>query len=102
MRPINWGIYSSKRRQIRINPQVNPKRRKPNKLAKNKDPRDLTVSGIFFGAPDRDRIHNLLIRSQTLYPVELRARVAVVAAELMIDAAGYFVKGQFFRGVVDQ
>ena len=28
-----------------------------------------------FGAPGRDRIHNLLIRSQTLYPVELRAQI---------------------------
>ncbi len=27
------------------------------------------------GAPGRDRIHNLLIRSQTLYPVELRAHM---------------------------
>ena len=26
-----------------------------------------------FGAPDRSRTHNLLIRSQTLYPIELRA-----------------------------
>gem|GEM_PF-2513091 len=26
------------------------------------------------GAPGRDRIHNLLIRSQTLYPVELRVQ----------------------------
>jgi hypothetical protein len=25
------------------------------------------------GAPDRSRTHNLLIRSQTLYPIELRA-----------------------------
>ena len=29
----------------------------------------------FSGAPDRNRTHNLLIRSQTLYPVELRARL---------------------------
>ena len=28
---------------------------------------------ILNGAPDRSRTHNLLIRSQTLYPVELRA-----------------------------
>ena len=28
---------------------------------------------IKFGAPDRSRTHNLLIRSQTLYPIELRA-----------------------------
>ena len=26
-----------------------------------------------YGAPDRSRTHNLLIRSQTLYPIELRA-----------------------------
>jgi hypothetical protein len=26
-----------------------------------------------FGAPDRSRTYNLLIRSQMLYPVELRA-----------------------------
>jgi hypothetical protein len=26
------------------------------------------------GAPDRSRTHNLLIRSQTLYPIELRAQ----------------------------
>jgi hypothetical protein len=26
-----------------------------------------------FGAPERSRTHNLLIRSQTLYPIELRA-----------------------------
>ena len=28
-----------------------------------------------YGAPDRSRTHNLLIRSQTLYPIELRARI---------------------------
>ena len=28
-----------------------------------------------YGAPDRSRTHNLLIRSQTLYPIELRARL---------------------------
>ncbi len=27
----------------------------------------------FYGAPGRSRTHNLLIRSQTLYPIELRA-----------------------------
>ena len=27
------------------------------------------------GAPDRSRTHNLLIRSQTLYPIELRALI---------------------------
>ena len=26
-----------------------------------------------YGAPERSRTHNLLIRSQTLYPIELRA-----------------------------
>ena len=26
-----------------------------------------------YGAPGRSRTHNLLIRSQTLYPIELRA-----------------------------
>ncbi|CAF0704857.1 hypothetical protein MPNT_710003 [Candidatus Methylacidithermus pantelleriae] len=29
----------------------------------------------FIGAPERSRTHNLLIRSQTLYPIELRAQV---------------------------
>ena len=29
---------------------------------------------ILNGAPDRSRTHNLLIRSQTLYPIELRAQ----------------------------
>ena len=28
-----------------------------------------------YGAPDRSRTHNLLIRSQTLYPIELRAHI---------------------------
>ena len=27
----------------------------------------------FYGAPDRSRTHNLLIRSQTIYPIDLRA-----------------------------
>ena len=30
---------------------------------------------ILYGAPDRSRTHNLLIRSQTLYPIELRAHI---------------------------
>ena len=29
---------------------------------------------VFIGAPGRSRTHNLLIRSQTLYPIELRAQ----------------------------
>ena len=45
-------------------------------LGSNEKARDLAISGFFFGAPGRGRIHNLLIRSQTLYPVELRAQVA--------------------------
>ena len=28
---------------------------------------------VIYGAPERSRTHNLLIRSQTLYPIELRA-----------------------------
>lgn len=28
------------------------------------------------GAPERSRTHNLLIRSQTLYPIELRAHIS--------------------------
>ena len=28
-----------------------------------------------YGAPERSRTHNLLIRSQTLYPIELRAHI---------------------------
>ena len=32
-------------------------------------------------APDRSRTHNLLIRSQTLYPVELRAQCKKDGAE---------------------
>jgi hypothetical protein len=28
-----------------------------------------------YGAPERSRTHNLLIRSQTLYPIELRAHL---------------------------
>ena len=31
------------------------------------------------GAPDRSRTHNLLIRSQTLYPIELRALILHVS-----------------------
>ena len=30
---------------------------------------------LYYGAPGRSRTHNLLIRSQTLYPIELRAHV---------------------------
>ena len=30
---------------------------------------------VINGAPDRSRTHNLLIRSQTLYPIELRAHI---------------------------
>ena len=29
---------------------------------------------VKYGAPERSRTHNLLIRSQTLYPIELRAQ----------------------------
>ena len=32
------------------------------------------------GAPDRSRTHNLLIRSQTLYPIELRAQGMLLGA----------------------
>ena len=35
----------------------------------------LSYFPLFFGAPDRSRTHNLLIRSQTLYPIELRAHL---------------------------
>ncbi len=31
-----------------------------------------------FGAPERIRTHDLLIRSQTLYPAELRVRMCIV------------------------
>ena len=31
-----------------------------------------------FGAPGRSRTHNLLIRSQTLYPIELRAHMKLI------------------------
>ena len=40
-----------------------------------KNPETLQSQGFSLGAPGRGRIHNLLIRSQTLYPVELRAHV---------------------------
>ena len=40
-----------------------------------KNPESFILSGLSVGAPGRGRIHNLLIRSQTLYPVELRAHV---------------------------
>ncbi len=33
------------------------------------------------GAPCRNRIHNLLIRSQTLYPIELMAQCLIIIAE---------------------
>ena len=33
----------------------------------------LSYFPIKYGAPERSRTHNLLIRSQTLYPIELRA-----------------------------
>ena len=45
------------------------------------------------GAPDRNRIHNLLIRSQTLYPVELRAHVA---ERITICAAGCILFQMYF------
>ena len=34
-----------------------------------------------YGAPERSRTHNLLIRSQTLYPIELRAHFLISGAE---------------------
>ena len=37
----------------------------------------LNYTRINIGAPGRSRIHNLLIRSQTLYPIELRALYSV-------------------------
>ena len=37
-------------------------------------PLNYTRVFIKYGAPDRSRTHNLLIRSQTLYPIELRAQ----------------------------
>ena len=40
---------------------------------KKKIPLLITISSIWNGAPERSRTHNLLIRSQTLYPIELRA-----------------------------
>ncbi len=44
-------------------------------IAKKITPKAINFRSYLFGAPGRDRIHNLLIRSQTLYPVELRAHV---------------------------
>ena len=35
----------------------------------------LPVFTKIYGAPGRSRTHNLLIRSQTLYPIELRAHI---------------------------
>ena len=35
----------------------------------------LSYSPYIYGAPERSRTHNLLIRSQTLYPIELRAHI---------------------------
>jgi hypothetical protein len=38
----------------------------------------MELRGPLPGAPSRNRIHNLLIRSQTLYPVELWAQISYV------------------------
>ena len=38
-------------------------------------PLNYTREYLKYGAPDRSRTHNLLIRSQTLYPIELRALI---------------------------
>ena len=33
------------------------------------------AASLFYNAPGRARIHNLLVRSQTLYPIELRVQI---------------------------
>ena len=38
------------------------------------------LQGFSFGEPGGIRTHDLLIRSQTLYPAELRARVLINSA----------------------
>ena len=43
---------------------------------------------VNYGAPDRSRTHNLLIRSQTLYPIELRAPGIFGAAERTWTSTG--------------
>ncbi len=40
-------------------------------LYKKESPSLSENEGLFSGAPSRARIHNLLVRSQTLYPIEL-------------------------------
>ncbi len=41
-------------------------------------PFDRLKENVLIGAPERSRTPNLLIRSQTLYPIELRAHVFLV------------------------
>ena len=41
-----------------------------------------------YGAPDRSRTHNLLIRSQTIYPIDLRAHYLSYVNNLMVAPAG--------------
>ena len=65
-------------------------------LSQEKSPETLQFLGFLFGAPGRGRIHNLLIRSQTLYPVELRAQVAVFGSRVILLAGQAFVKLGFF------
>ena len=38
-----------------------------------------------YGAPERSRTPNLLIRSQTLYPIELRAHNSIIVLYLVIQ-----------------
>ena len=47
----------------------------------------------YFGAPGRSRTHNLLIRSQTLYPIELRALEMLGAAEKSRTSTGFLPLG---------
>ena len=47
----------------------------------------------YFGAPGRSRTHNLLIRSQTLYPIELRALERLGAAEKSRTSTGFLPLG---------
>ena len=40
--------------------------------------KDLKIGSFKIGAPGRSRTLNLLIRSQTLYPVELQAHMIII------------------------
>ena len=46
----------------------------------------IVIAYYINGAPERSRTPNLLIRSQTLYPIELRALIYIIT-KILFDAA---------------